>query len=106
MLLPYFFFPGTGLETRATVRSFPFGIDVPLTENDSSWKELSIRNIKNLISSGQTEKRIQAGYSSWIHPVEKTDSTPHFFYRHSAIPLLVFEDDRICEPVIIEIDHE
>lgn len=49
---------------------------------------------------------IKIGYSSWIHPVEKTDSTPHFFYRHSAIPLLVFEDNRICEPVIIEIDHE
>lgn len=105
MLLLYFSFLGTGLETLCKVRSSPYGVFAPLMESNSPWKKLSVRQVESLISSRKMEV-IKIGYSSWIHPVEKTDSTPHFFYRHSAIPLLVFEDNRICEPVIIEIDHE
>src|SRR5690625_1746673 len=105
MLLPYFSFPGTGLETLYKVRSSPYGVFAPLTESNSPWKKLSVRQVESLISSRKMEV-IKIGYSSRIHPVEKTDLLLRFFYRHSAIPRLGFEDDRICEPVNLEVDHE
>src|SRR5690625_5163478 len=96
MLLPYFSFPGTGLETLYKVRSSPYGVFAPLSESNSPWKKLSVRQVESLISSRKMEV-IKIGYSSWIHPVEKTDLTTHFIYSHYAITLISFYDDSICE---------
>jgi|SRR5690625_429856 len=107
MLLLYFSFLGTGLETLVKIGSSPFAPNITIAEHHFSWSKVIFGQNESLIPCGHAgEEMVRAGYNSGIHPVEKTDLPLRFFYRYSAIPSLGFEDDRICEPVNLEVDHE
>jgi|GEM_PF-6289074 len=55
--------------------------------------------------------KVKGNYSSWIFLKSRLRSVVQTIFAHSysifcAIPRLGFEDERICEPIIFEIDHE